>query len=416
LTLPFSGEAALDLPPAEPEPPARVVANSAWSLLAQGVDALIGGAVAIYAVRTFTPSSWGHYSTAIALVALFTVISGAGLAPRALREMTSAAPRQGEILGVTFRALAWTSCLAATALLVVVPLLGYPREVLLLVLVLAPFLLLDPGLATLAAAFNARSQLVFAAHAQLARSAVYGALALAVVATARGVLGLALATLIAALCSAVIALVLLRARLGLRVRLSQPRGEVLTFLRAAVPIGGIGLVGVVYDRVDTLMLSLLSSAARVAHYAVPYGFVRLSWLVPSVVSAAFFPLLNRRVDSGSSDAGELFFLVVRVFLLLGLPISLLLAVGSPTLIPLAFGGPPDHGLDLRLRLPELHPVVRDARVPTGARGPWRPGRWACGERGGELRSDPALRPERGGCGARGFRPSGGRRAGRLHPP
>ena len=57
-----------------------------------------------------------------------------------------------------------------------------------------------------------------------------------------------------------------------------------SFLRTALPIGGIGLVGIVYDRVDTLMLSVLSSATSVARYNVPFGFVRLSWLVPSVIS------------------------------------------------------------------------------------------------------------------------------------
>src|SRR5258706_149649 len=62
-----------DLSLSEAEPPARVIANSAWSLLAVGVTAIVGGVVGIYAIRSFTPAEWGHYATALALIALFTV-------------------------------------------------------------------------------------------------------------------------------------------------------------------------------------------------------------------------------------------------------------------------------------------------------------------------------------------------------
>jgi len=334
---PLSAVAGRSSGPSETEPQAGVVANSAWSILAQGVTALIGGAIGIYAVRTFAPSSWGQYSTALALVGLVSVVSGAGLGPLALRELTSDPERQGEILGVTFQALAWTSVLAAVVLLAIAPALGYPREVLVMVLVLAPLLALNPGLAILGSAFNARSRLVYAAQFQIAQALIYGALSLVVITTLRSVTGIAVSTVIAASGAAILGWVLLRRRLALRVRLDQPRGKAFTFLRAAIPFGAIGLVGLVYDRADVLMLSVLSSASSVAHYTVPDGFLRLAWMVPSVVSAAFFPLLSRRIAAGSADAQYLFFLVARVFLFVSLPMSLALAVASPTLLPLVFG-------------------------------------------------------------------------------
>jgi O-antigen/teichoic acid export membrane protein len=85
------------------------------------------------------------------------------------------------------------------------------------------------------------------------------------------------------------------------------------------------------------MLSVLSTSTKDAFYTVPYSLVRLSWLLPSVVSAAFFPLLSRRLESNRSEAEYLFFLVVRVFLFLSVPISLALALSGPTLLPFLFG-------------------------------------------------------------------------------
>src|SRR5207249_9994292 len=114
--------------------------------------------------------------------------------------------------------------------------------------------------------------------------------------------------------------------------------------RAAVPIGGINLVAVVYAWVDVVMLSVLSTSTKVAFYTVPYSLVRLSWLLPSVVSAAFFPLLNRRLTSDRAEAEYLFFLVVRVFLFLSVPLSLVLVLSSPTPLPFLFGASYSHSV------------------------------------------------------------------------
>jgi O-antigen/teichoic acid export membrane protein len=328
----------------EPKPSPGVVANSAWMMLAQAVAALIGGGVAIYAVRSFTTSSWGHYSTALALVSLFTIFSGAGLAPLTLREITADQQRQADILGATLRALVWTFSVAVAALLATAALLGYPSEVLLLVLLLAPSLFLDPALANLAAAFNARSRLFYIALVQIAQSVVYGILAVAVIALSFSVKGLAVSTVTASLCATAVAVVLVRTKLGFRPRLRQEGRRVWTFVRAAVPVAGINLVAVVYAWVDVVMLSILSTSTKVAFYAVPYSLVRLSWLLPSVVSAAFFPLLSRTLERDRSEAEYLFFLVVRVFLLVSVPISLVLALSSPTLLPFVFGHSYSHSV------------------------------------------------------------------------
>ncbi|MGZ4337171.1 MAG: oligosaccharide flippase family protein, partial [Gaiellaceae bacterium] len=290
---PIQVGAGSDLAASGPEPPARVVANAAWSAFGQGTGMVIGAAVAIYAVRSFSTNSWGHYATALALVTLFSVLASAGLAPLALREMTAATGRQSETLGLVLQSLAWTTCLAVVGLFAIAPVLGYPRQVYLLILILAPLLALNPVLALLSAAFNARSQLVYVAWFQLAQALVYGALAVAVIVGSLEVTGLAAAMVAAALVAAVFGLWLLRTRLTIAPRLKQPPRRAWSLLRAAIPFGAIGVVGIVYDRVDTLMLSVLSNATSVAHYAVPYGFLRLAWIVPYVVSTAFFPSLSR---------------------------------------------------------------------------------------------------------------------------
>ena len=107
----------------------------------------------------------------------------------------------------------------------------------------APLLLLDPVLATVTAAFNARSQLAFTAWYQLVQCFVSAGIAVAVIAGGHSIVGLAFAALAADLCAVLLALVLVRTKLRLAVRLRQPPRSAFSFLRTALPIGGIGLVG-----------------------------------------------------------------------------------------------------------------------------------------------------------------------------
>jgi O-antigen/teichoic acid export membrane protein len=306
-------------------------------ILSQGVVVLIAGGVSIYAIRNFTPSAWGHYSTALALVALFTVIAGSGLAPLALREMTSSPTRQGEILGATLQALTWTFIVAVSALFATVALLGYQREVVLLVLLLSPCLILDPAIASFDAVFNARSRLFFVALFQVAQAVVYGSVAVIVVLGSLHVAGLAVATVCGSLTATLLALVLTRTKLHLQLRLWQPPKRVWALVRAATPIAGINLVAVVYARVDVVMLSVLSTSTKVAFYSTPYALVRISWLLPSIISAVFFPVLSRSFEAKRDEAATLFFLVARVFFFVSIPIALFLALSAQTLIPLVFG-------------------------------------------------------------------------------
>jgi O-antigen/teichoic acid export membrane protein len=104
-----------------------------------------------------------------------------------------------------------------------------------------------------------------------------------------------------------------------------------------VALAGIWVVNVVYDRLDVLMLSKLGPAADVAVYSVAYTAIRLTWLVPSLVTGAFFPLLTALLRENPREARASFFLLSRIFVFIGMPLSAALALGGTDLMTLLFG-------------------------------------------------------------------------------
>jgi O-antigen/teichoic acid export membrane protein len=317
----------------------RLVVNSAWMFVAQIAGVIAGGVVSIYAIRHLTTIEWGHYSTALALVAILTIVAGPGVSTLALREMSDDDDPASisRIFATATTAIALSGCVAIVLLLGALVALGYPHDVVVVAAVAAPFLILDPMVILVQAAFNAGQLLIYVAWFQVARAVTYCILAVAVVAVGGGIAGLAASSVATSAIGLVIALVLFRSRLHGRVTVSGDLGAALRFLRVALPIAGIGVTGIVYDRLDVILLSRLSTSEAVARYAVPYSLVQLTWIVPSVISAAFYPVFSGAMKTDLGEAKRLFLLVVRAFLFLSVPISLLLAVAAPTLVPFVFG-------------------------------------------------------------------------------
>lgn len=332
----LSGVQQDDQPLAD-DTPGAVARNSAWMFASQGLVIGVYGVVGILAVRLVSTADWGRYSTAMALVAVLAVVSELGITTLALREMSSDLSASPLIYGSAALALCVTAGLAALLLAPSVYVLDYSSSVAVLVALAAPLLLLEPMMSLFKGIFNAHRMLRPVAQLTAVQCFVFAGLAVPLLLVGGGVEALVLAGVAAIALTLGLAALLARRSLGLVPRIRKRATHVRPFLFAAAPIGAIGMLTIVYDRFDVLLLARLSSSIDVAHYTVPYSLVKLTWVIPSVVSLVFFPVLNSSFKRDREQASKQFFLVVRAFFLVSLPLSLFLAVGAPDLLPFVFG-------------------------------------------------------------------------------
>lgn len=326
-----------DEQPSVVDTPIAVARNSAWLLASQGLVIGVYGAVGILAVRLVSTADWGRYSTAMALIGVLVVVSELGITTLALREMSSDVSASPLIYGSAALALCVTSGAAALLLAPSVYLLSYSWSIAALVALAAPLLLLQPLISLLEGTFNAHRLLRPVAELTAVQCLAYAGLAVPLLLFGGGVKALVLAGVASMVLTLGLAAMLAHRYLGLVPRIRKRATHVRPFLFAAAPIGAIGMITIVYDRFDVLLLARLSSPTDVAHYTVPYSLVKLTWVIPSVVSLVFFPVLNSSFERDRVRASEQFFLVVRAFFMVSLPLSLFLAVGGSDLLPFVFG-------------------------------------------------------------------------------
>ena len=327
------------LPVTEPptHAPASLLANSAFMLLARGFTLATGGALAIYAIRSFSVVSYGRYAIAVALITIFTALSEMGISSLALRRMSYDDDRMETSLATALAAEAVTSLAALAFLFPVAIILGYPHEVLLLLAIGSGIVLFQGILGALEAAFKARRLMANVAVYSIVQSGVTAALGFPLVALGAGPAGLVAAVAIGAAAAFPLGLLLLRRRLGITPDWTGVWRTVLPFLRASIPIALTGAVTVIYERVDLLMISKLDNAAAAAIYAVPLTIVQYTLLIPAVIGTAFFPVLAKTLQSDVKEARSSLFLLSRLFLLASAPIAIFLMASGGELVTAVFG-------------------------------------------------------------------------------
>jgi O-antigen/teichoic acid export membrane protein len=117
----------------------------------------------------------------------------------------------------------------------------------------------------------------------------------------------------------------------LDIRLSAPVvARLKMVISGTLPYAILGVIGLVYFRVDTLLLSYLSTPASVGIYAAGFRFLEGLVFIPSAVATALFPVLAQIDDP--AQIRQIYKRAVGWLLLISLPIALGFGLVLPTVI------------------------------------------------------------------------------------
>lgn len=273
----------------------RLVKNSAY-LLGMNLSSL--GALFLFAVllaRMVGKDALGLYALFAALIMPFSFLIDLG-------QSTSLVQEIGRSPGSTRRIL-WNSIalklvltFVATALLTPVSFLYFQDAGQRHLFWIFALLLLPRAVST-------TFEVAFRAHQRMAPLMWIGVVAAALLVIGSSVL-LFLGAGLAAMFAFFVVVEVVRALLGwvvFRRTLSMPAvaadrgfdsGLVRLLVRRSLPFFAMGLVGMLYYRVDVLLLAAMRDTAEVGTFTAASSFVKLLRVAPSVIVAAFFPAIS----------------------------------------------------------------------------------------------------------------------------
>lgn len=324
-----------------------ILKQTSWLFLAQSITRVIGLFYTIFLASNLGVADFGLYILALAYFSLFSSISDFGFNRFLIREIAKDKLKLPELVcNIAMLRLTFASILFAV--------FGYGLYILdadklrVSLTLLAVLAILPQSFAlTLDGIFVALQKLQFSALALLISSLATVFLGSILVYSGLGAYG-AVNALIFGQLAYVVALAIFLWRQGVLNLSSVKFATLKKVTLGSLPYGLLMVLGLLYFRIDTLLLSYLRGNFETGLYGAAYKFLEAVVFIPSALGTALFPVMTKLHSMHVSKIKSLYFKSMKIMLL----ISLTVVFGYLLILPIV----------IRAFLPTYLPSIDAIRI------------------------------------------------------
>lgn len=310
----------------------KVIGNSVPLLAVRVISKLATIAVMVFAARGLGKSAFGIYSTILAVTSLSGVLSDFGLVFPTIRSIAKRDVGEQQEVAATFSARLFWSITALSATVIAGIVLQIPMFVILLFAVSS---ILDVSATALIRSFEGKQEMNTVTLYTFVERAVFCALVLGALWSFGTLEAIAVATCISYGLMFFFALLLFQKRFGF-LQLYFSRKSLKEYTVIGLPFFITVVCSVVYDKADTLLLSMFRSNSEVGIYNAAMRVIEAQLFIPLTMMATILPALSRL----HHDADPAFVTVLKrsfvIFGAIGLLIAIFLFTTAPILVPMLF--------------------------------------------------------------------------------
>lgn len=306
----------------------QILKQSFWLFLAQILSKAISLFYIYYLARVLGVGGFGLYTVALAYFAIISSIADFGFNRYLIREVAKERQQARELLSsVLMLRLTLTSVLFAVFAVFLYSL--DPDKIRVSLILLAALAILPQTIAfTFDGIFVAIRKLQFSAVALFLHSLLIAVLGVVLIKAGYGVAGAVIALILGQLGYAVLLAILLAKVEGLN--FSAVRLHIIKqALTGSLPYGLLGVLGLIYFRIDTIMLSYLKGSFETGIYGAGYKFLEAVILIPGAFSSALFPALAKLHEVDKKEMKRIYFKSLKLMGVIGLVVL----IGYITILP-----------------------------------------------------------------------------------
>lgn len=317
--------------------PQKVSQNTFLLFSSQVVSKIIAFFYAVFLARSLGPSDFGLYIYAITIFGLVSQVADFGFNRFIVRDVAKDKKRASFYLAnvFTLRLLIMTFVLAVFSLIII---FFDPKIERSSLAILASLAILPNALSlTFEAIFMAFEKMIYPALALifLNLSVLFLGL-IAVLGFGFGVFGAVLTFFLAHIIYFVIYIFFV-----FREKITFYFNFDLAFFKKALlssfPYGLLAVLGLIYFKIDTVLLTFLRGEEETGFYTASFKFLEALHFIPLTVGTALFPLMARLHEKDPKYLASLYFSIIRLLLIISLPTFFLLIIFAKPLILLIYG-------------------------------------------------------------------------------
>ena len=314
----------------------RVVRNSLLGVISQALGGGLFFFVAILVARHLGPGDFGTWSFIFAFVFVFQMLADFGLTNILVREIARRREEVATILGAVIPLVTLIALLGSGFIVGAVQLMPLGPTAQTATYILGGTVLLTFHAAVFGNVSRAFEDMGLNAVGVVLQRILLLVLVLIALRLDAGLPGIALCYL------GERAFQWAFFRFMVRVRYARYRWRIDTsywfyLLKEGLPVG----IGMVLRRISwhihTFMLTILSTAVAVGLFSSAYRVVQMISVIPFTLAMPMFPVLSRLASVSVERTFSAYLRALKIFMLLGVPIGVWLAVTGAPLIELLFG-------------------------------------------------------------------------------
>jgi O-antigen/teichoic acid export membrane protein len=310
--------------------------NFGVATLARVIVNLLGIAVVGIMTRTLGLENFGHYSTVMAYLFIFSILADMGLQAILVREISQNDEDESRITSSIFT-LRLLLILASAALSgIVVWFLPYQYTVQLGVVVALLYIVFSSLVQILIGVFQKHLRIYLVSVADIiSRCVQLGLLALLVYLNRISLVGFLGVVVAAEIVHFLVAVVNVRKLVKLRLHVDTAYWKKV--LKTSFPVAASLVFTLLYFKIDTVFLSLMRDPAEVGIYAVAYKILELVIFIPAIYIGLVFPTLSKYASAKGREFADEFKKAFNILAILAMPAAVYLFVMAGSVVQLIGG-------------------------------------------------------------------------------
>ena len=314
-----------------------IAKNTGALAISQVITSILGFVLLIYIARYLGEVGFGKYSFAVSFTALFIIFADLGISNLIIRELARNKNLTNEYLTNVSVIKLLLSFLAFGFIALTINLMDYPRNTTYAVYLFGIYMILTSFALTFQSVFQAYERMEYTAVVMLIEKIILISLVLFVLFSGYGLIELGYVYIFAGIVAVTISFSIVLIKIA-KPKLTIDFSLWKTLIIGSIPFALNALFGVLFFKIDTVMLSVLKGDAAVGIYNAAYVPLLALGVIPTVFIAALYPVMSRYFVS-SKDSLEIFTsLSSKYMAIIGFPVAIGCFVLADRFIALFYAG------------------------------------------------------------------------------
>ena len=270
---------------------ARGLTNTGFLFSGNAISAVISFVITIYIARILPISEFGSYITVISFVTLFGIFTDFGINTVIIREGAKQPEDTHKLIFSSMGLKFLMSVATMFAVIVFALFTPYSPEVKALIVLMSVTLVMGGIGSLFSSVFCIYQDMQYISIIQIAERITFATLAFVFLIAGLGVPGVILAIIAAAFISLMLNFIISRRIHYFKLNFKPIFDHAI--LVPAVWFGLAGMLGLIWQQIGTIMISLLSNMTQVGLYTPAINYIGIGNMAVIALTSAFFPIICR---------------------------------------------------------------------------------------------------------------------------